>query len=514
MVAIHAHSTENLLDSVAAQQHRFTRAVPIYSKTHHTVLAQQVHDWSKVRLQEILRHEAGQFPKIWALLERNRVGLHSLALQLPEDWEEKLSQSLHQDLKLMVRQLANGYEPKDDEMWQPVQTWSNYFETHLHTARVLDWKECQMRLHPGEALLQPFFDENQYRFYILWLDKHKLQLLDFPENCAHGADWNAFMENWHTALADETTDQLTPLFQNSVFARAAQYLAEIAQSYQVTQLTVIFPAPLGQLPWEALPALENYLVREISLTHWYQNQEVNQDGAWVLGMGNIARELGCCNSEARWVAECWQTTATCPDQPLETSEVLQQLATQRRLFLSTHAGFDLHDPLASGLILGQHKADEKITVDLPLWLCSAISTPCELLVLSACESNLTGQQTQGILSPVGIAPSFAAAGARTVIGTLWQVKDLTSLCFHYHLFSLEKTHPNLPWHQRMARARQKLREMTIDEFQNLRTQLKIDGAQLETTQCFAATVKSINQAKRNHHLPFENPREWAAFTKT
>jgi len=232
----------------------------------------------------------------------------------------------------------------------------------------------------------------------------------------------------------------------------------------------------------------------------------------VLGMGNIARELGCCNSEARWVADCWQTTAICPDQPLETFEVLQRLATQQRLFLSTHADFDPHDPLASGLILGQHKTDGKATVDLPLWLCSAISTPCELLVLSTCKSNLTGEQTQGILSPVGIAPSFAAAGARTVIGTLWQVKDLTSLCFHYHLFSLEKTHPNLPWHQRMALARQRLREMTIDDLKKLRTELKIQGDQENTTKCFAATANIIDRANRQQRLPFANPREWAAFT--
>jgi CHAT domain-containing protein len=504
--------SDSPLDTVAAQHHRFTRAVPIYSKTHHAVLAQQVHDWSKVRLREIFQHEAGSFPRIWALLERNRVGLHSLTTHLSENWEEKLSQLLWKDLELMVTQLASGYEPKDNEMWQPLQTWITYFDSHLHTARVLDWKRCQMRLRPGEALLQPFFHEDQQRYCILWLDKNKLQLLDFPDSCALGSDWDTFMNRWHTALVDESTDQLTPLFENSVFSRAAHHLAEIAQFHKITQLTIIFPAPLGQLPWEALPALENLLVREISLNHWYQNQESEKTGAWVLGMGNIARELGCCNSEARWVADCWQTTATCPDQPLETFEVLQRLATQQRLFLSTHAGFNPNDPLASGLLLGQHKTDGKATVDLPLWLCSAISTPCELLVLSACESNLTGEQTQGILSPVGIAPSFAAAGARTVIGTLWKIKDLTSLCFHYHLFSLEKTHPNLPWHQRMALARRQLRKMTIDDLKKLRTELKIQGGQENTTKCFAATANIIDRANCQQRLPFANPREWAAFT--
>ncbi len=108
--------------------------------------------------------------------------------------------------------------------------------------------------------------------------------------------------------------------------------------------------------------------------------------------------------------------------------------------------------------------------------------------------------------------SFAAAGARTVIGTLWKIKDLTSLCFHYHLFSLEKTHPNLPWHQRMALARRQLREMTVDDLKKLRTELKIQVDQENTTKCFAATANIIDRANRQQRLPFENPREWAAFT--
>ena len=504
----HAPITEkmSILEAVTALKQRFTHCVNLY-KPQHSHLAATVHDWSKVRLQEILRVSPPDNVKIWNMLERSRVGLMGLRVHLEKDWQDTLSEELWAALSASIARIESG-EDTEQQMWLPLELWLN----RMNPAPPVTMEECQERLHPGEALLQPFFHEDQQRYCILWLDKNKLQLLDFPDSCAFGSDWDTFMNSWRTALADESTDQLTRLFENSVFSRAAHYLARIARYNQITQLTIIFPAPLGQLPWEALPALKNLLVREISLTHWYQNQESEKTGAWVLGMGNIARELGCCNSEARWVADCWQTTATCPDQPLETFEVLQQLATQQRLFLSTHAGFNRYDLLASGLLLGQHKTDGKATVDLPLWLCSAISTPCELLVLSACESNLTGEQTQGILSPVGIAPSFAAAGARTVIGTLWQVKDLTSLCFHYHLFTLEKNYPELPWHHLMARARRQLREMTVDDLKKLRTELKIQGDQENTTKCFAATANIINRANRQQRLPFANPREWAAFT--
>ncbi len=529
----------NILEILATYKHRFSRAINIYSKTHHHLLAQQTYKWANVLLQDSLQvlsvpvisnywgmtslQNIGQSHSrlnkiIWEILERSRISLHNIALKLPEDWETKLGEELWDSLDLMVKAIDNGYKPADDEMLPPLQTWLEYFDNKLHRYQSLDWKNCHQRLQTNEALIQPFFDNQQQTYRLLWLDKNNgLSLLYLPDNCRAGSWWEneektGVIDQWEQALALPDNDScalMTTLSTNSAWVTCAEYLAETAKQRNITQLITIFPAPLGQLPWEALPALENLLIRAVSISQWYDEKILNESGEYVLGMGNLTK-LNCCNSEAAWIAKQWQTTATLPTKTIETFDILHQLANQRRVYLSTHGSFNPYNPLNSGLLLGHLQNRDKDgksseSVDLPLWLCSAIKTPCELLILSACESNLTGRRTAGILSPLGIAPSFIAAGAHTVIGTLWNVKDITTLYFFYYFFTIAQENPQLPWHQIMTQARHKLRHTTQTELKKLAKELNIEN----NSRCEHGLNALIHGLEVK---PFDKFKEWGAFT--
>ena len=91
---------------------------------------------------------------------------------------------------------------------------------------------------------------------------------------------------------------------------------------------------------------------------------------------------------------------------------------------------------------------ERQIIQLPLWTITNSPVVADLVILSACESNLSGQDTEGLLTPIGIGPSLAAAGAKTVVGTLWNCNGVAAICFSYYFYKIAADHPTMPWQTR------------------------------------------------------------------
>jgi len=293
--------------------------------------------------------------------------------------------------------------------------------------------------------------------------------------------------------------------------RFADTLSTWAQG--LNQLTVIFPAPLGQLPWEALPQLEMVLVREISVAHWLKHtpspsQEGSSDTkdvSWVVS--DPSGETQCMVKEARWVAA--QLNTTTDNAGASVFEALRHLNKSHRAHLVTHGEFIRAEPTASYLTLENQKG-----VILPLWMTGAIRVSADLVVLSACESNLNGQDTEGLLTPIGIGPSLAAAGAKTVVGTLWPCKGLAALCFSYYFYTIADKNKQMRWHQVVAQARRQLRQMTAKDFKDLATELGLDGLDKDDSQepCTSAAQKVLDSARSPDSLLFDELEDWAGFS--
>ncbi|MCP4702751.1 MAG: CHAT domain-containing protein, partial [Gammaproteobacteria bacterium] len=525
-----AVSAPGLLADLRTLHHRFARALAVYRSPRFSRLGQAVHDWAGALLAEVLESSRPDRERlIWETLERARSGLTRLSADLPEDWADKLGEELWRDLGICAQRLMARNFPTAEEQWLPLSTW--LFNLKHWLSKPADIQTCQAHLQPGEALLQPFFDPGQGRLRVLWLDAHGLRLRDdLPEACAFKDCWHVNSEEqsgvtdqWAAAWvhADKSGDEKetkADLRQWEEKSRAsaeippppeldahwlavmaspavktfAQTLRTWAEEGKLTQLTVIFPAPLGQLPWEALPELADYLVRAVSAEHWLGRLSSRQSAgnAWVLSIGNLDKRLKCANKEAEWVAQQWETEAHLPEEPVAVFEALQRLSTSRRVHLSTHGGYNRHNPAASALSLGGAKKGEngaelaKKSADehqLPLWVCGAVRVPADLMILSACESNVSGRDAENLLAPVGIGPAFAAAGARTVAGTLWPCSDVATLFFSYCFLCAARDDPELPWHKVAARARDRMRGMRVDELRQITKELVVgdDPALLE-----------------------------------
>ncbi|WP_372398829.1 CHAT domain-containing protein [Azospirillum sp. HJ39] len=98
-------------------------------------------------------------------------------------------------------------------------------------------------------------------------------------------------------------------------------------------------------------------------------------------------------------------------------KVLTEGPNTRILHIAAHGKFDSFAPLNSRLLLSDLAGDGDLTVAK----LHTAQIPTKLAVLSACVSAIRGDRTDQDLT--SIADGFLAAGAQSVVGTLWQVND-------------------------------------------------------------------------------------------
>jgi len=510
-----------ILDTFNTLKHRFTRAVSIY-KPNRQLLEGTVHDWAKVSLTENLAQSSQTNPQIlWHVLERIRVGLTSLTLHLPKDWAETLGTELWQALTYSIMQLVEGHKPTEQEMWPPLATWLQTLDKWLSKPPSIE--QCQQALSPTEALVQPFFDPVHQRLRVLWLDQDGLRLQDeLPDDCAPQHLWatetpTGIISQWISEIevlkktakdskVTETPDLKTVLKSTPVISFATT-LQQWATNQQLNQLTVIFPAPLGQLPWETLPQLENILGREISIGHWYEHRTAQKNTptepkppAWVSSDPSGAAQ--CMLKEAQWVSKHFEGKPDIQPHP-SVFDALHNLANCHQAHLATHGAYNRYEPNASFLTLASDQ-----DIHFPLWMTAAIRTEANVVLLSACESNLSGQDTEGLLTPVGIGPTLAAAGAKTVVGTLWPCDGLAALCFSYYFYTIAQKNPQKLWHHVAAEARHAVRDMRREELQTVIAEFDLKD---ENDLCWKKSVER-HKAVSLFQPPFNRFDFWAGFT--
>jgi hypothetical protein len=498
---------------ITGLQQRFERLSQIFPRTPpHSNWQEKVNQLAAQLLTETLTPQSPDLAQLWEILERARIAFVPLSQRTNlEAWflttGEELAPAFEQVLKIIA---AYQGGPIPDHPWPPLATWLTRLEKLIPTPPSIT--DCQTHLAANEALVQPFFDQIQQSLRVLWLDNNGLQLRDLPTACAQEADWkgdNSVIAQWQQFVNNyknnrwETRgyENWAEIMQQPAITTFADQLATWAQANQREQLTVIFPAPLGQLAWESLPSLENLLIREISLAHWLTTKTHSPSKKIASKRWLYSDPSGlqhCMVKEIQWLTKYLGGEATPQTTRLQA---LQQLATCDHIHLATHGLFQREQPLASYLSLDQQR-------DFPLWFATAIRLPTDLLVLSACESNLNGLDTQGLLTPIGIGPALAAAGANTVVGTLWEVPGAASFFFTYHFYQLIQAHPDLPWHQLTTRARWRLKTMSVREVEALIKEIKWD----EGNQACQTEIKNyLKIAKLAKTPPFEDFWCWAGF---
>lgn len=133
----------------------------------------------------------------------------------------------------------------------------------------------------------------------------------------------------------------------------------------------------------------------------------------VLVMGLDAPEIPAAREEARQVAAGFSASHLCLGE-MATCEAFTRLAPRcQTIHLATHALFRADNPLFSGLQLADG------------WLLAhdlyGLRLAAQTVTLSACQTGLTA--TVGGSESFGLVRAFLAAGARSVVASLWNADD-------------------------------------------------------------------------------------------
>jgi hypothetical protein len=408
----------------------YAKAVHLHpGPTEEPILRMTLHAWSRAALREALAGQDPDLAGIWSALESSRHALTSLSVTPPDEtW-------LAETAALIRAACYYGAKDHSDEEiwrrgWPPLQMWIQQ-GAKLRPQRPTV-TACQGLLHSDEALVQPFFDPNTGVLKALWLTAEEpLECRDFDAVCCEPnwhdkvlSPWGHWLDGvvrmpgarmWRKpegqsfapALPVESVDW-ADLLSQSPMRIFAETLVDWADAAKCSTLILLLPAPLAQLPWEALPdsRLPGMLVRAVSLSHWRTKKPASSDSGscWTC---YDADSLTFAKLEAHDVDRAPQSTRT-----LTSVDVLDALTDDNRSHLILHGQYQRFAPLRSGLWVHPDQF-------LPLWTSAAIGVNSPLVVLSACESNLSGQATDDLLGPVGVGPAYIAAGARAVLGTLW-----------------------------------------------------------------------------------------------
>ena len=458
--------------AIARTKRRFERISQIYPLTWpHTDLDEQVNAWTGVLLQET----GNDAEKLWEILERSRIAFISTTRALNYNaWAEQTCKALKDAFAESIHTRQQRYPA--NEPWPPLTTWLQAVDKLIpQNSSITD---CQRQL-TNSALIQLFFDA-QNNLQALWLDQHNLEIRTLPEFNLDISRWNAATDTLgkKTAADGGELNQAIQAMQ-AIMAELhpiAQILSEWAHGLE--HITVIFPAPLGQLPWETLPELENILVRAISVATWLEQMKSSTaplTNHWIVC--DYSAALQCTIKEALWLAKHYQV----PEDSPHRFEAIQKFGEYQHIHLTAHGNYEPNDPTASSLTLSRKE-------NLPLWMLNVNPIKADLIVLSACESNLTGEPTTAILKPIGIGPNLIAAGGKTVVGTLWAYNGLAALCFSYHFYQIAELNPTMPWHIVATQARQAVRAMQHADLEHIIQEFELKD---ESDPCWEDLVESI-----------------------
>ena len=148
------------------------------------------------------------------------------------------------------------------------------------------------------------------------------------------------------------------------------------------------------------------------------------ESASVLALASSADELQGARREVGKLASRYQHVDRL--RPADRASFVDAIANYDVVHVASHVRVDAERPWHSGILIGADgaaRADSSSLADpyARAATIAAASSDARLVVLSGCESAL-GRATQGE-GVLGVAAAFFAAGARSLVASIWEVDD-------------------------------------------------------------------------------------------
>lgn len=295
--------------------------------------------------------------------------------------------------------------------------------------------EVQASLRPGEALLEYVVDRGQVMVFVMRpgelravsseLDKASLvakvnlvrDLIQDPSN-----------NSWRRPAASLAESLFNPLLQE-------QLLTGVRHLYLVPH-EILNYLPFALLPLQTGEGIEQAVVDQYTLTYLPAAATLASTGSnkrareQLLAVAPEKSGLRFSREEARSISDMYWPHSRLLAGAFATESAFKQAAGHYGiLHLSTHGYFNSRNPLLSGLEL---EADESNDGLLEVHEILGLSLGADLVTLSACETGLGSGYFNRIPAGddfVSLTRAFLFAGSRSVLATLWQVDDRSTVEF-------------------------------------------------------------------------------------
>jgi CHAT domain-containing protein/tetratricopeptide (TPR) repeat protein len=491
--------------------------------------------------------------QLWELLESARVGLASKVQPTKRrwsEWDEEAVKAIHAgelraldeaERHLHAREAGTPL-PMPDQVDGPLepfttmaQQWQRMgvglvFETPATAAALL---------RPGETLVQLWWGNAEHGpaeiGRALWLRKARsgqggadfeLEHLMLPQ----GLDRSAMQQILQPWAEQGRLDRLGGEDKRDVLqatqqaweglmapgSAARQLLAWLSQA-EVEQISLILPHELSNLPWHALreqlqqeqneqqPSSTPVTTIELvpSVSAWAQARRASTQAksasakalkASLVMAHDIFDEGG--QLQAQRVGEILGIN---PCVSNDLRDVVQALTHDDVVHLAQHGHYDDEAPQRSALLVEAQDGHAK--AQLPAWVLAQLSIHADVS-LATCQAlqSGVGQGHAAALGPLGIGPMLMSAGARSVVGSLWQCEAWAAAVFFALWYDERRSHEAAT---ALARARQRLRSLSYEQLLTWVEQVAPDALPQATDRC--------NATRQLWQRPFEHPWCWATF---
>lgn len=287
-------------------------------------------------------------------------------------------------------------------------------------------KDVQRHLREDEAVVEYFYGsadapgERQLHAFVVGRERVEAHVLSADGLEADVRDFRAAIDQMSE---DEWRELASSLYQ--------RLIAPMAQTLAGTRhLTIVPHGALHYLPFNALldedgrHLIRSHTVRLLpsaSVLRYLDDSSSPSRNLLVLGNPDLARpdmDLPGAQAEARAVAGLWPESRVVLREQASETLVKRSAAAYRYLHLASHGQFDPEEPLNSRMLLA---ADSENDGDLTVSEIYDLELNADLVVLSACQTAL-GDVSRGD-DVVGLNRGFLYAGARSIVGSLWEVPD-------------------------------------------------------------------------------------------
>jgi len=289
-----------------------------------------------------------------------------------------------------------------------------------------DVRDC---LGPGEALVEYVVGKENVVLFLLTHDallsrtvKLRREDLDNKVELVRNLISRQDNDRWKKPAASLSRLLLAPLFADG-------------QMDGVSHIYLVPHGTLNYLPFALLPGKDGkriihdytlaYLPTALALIN---SNSASANKSDMLAMAPARSQLQYTSAEVRAVNSLFDPNSMALVGAAATETAFkQQAGNYRYVHLATHGFFNKYSPMLSGLEL---EADQDNDGQLELHEILGMDLDADLVTLSACQTGLGSGYFHEVPAGddlVGLTRSFLHAGSSSVLATLWDVNDASTL---------------------------------------------------------------------------------------